>query len=488
MPKIYGGETDFGKGGDQTMNRIGKAGHQLKDVSNDVCIEALCKPGTQEMIRESLEQTGRGSLRNRRLGAVLTVWLTLAMVLRRSDSIPGALAWLMSCLRGRFPGLSLQPVTDGAPSKARKRVGVAPLVALFRRLVGSFRPRPIFHGLRVSALDGTTLDMPDAPANLFVFGKAEEAAFPRLRLVALLDVCSRRIARFRLLHWRRSEHKATSSLVAGLGSQDLLLADRGLYAFSVMTQLLGQKASFLFRLPKNRVVKKKKQIGPGDWIGWICCRVPKDEIPSLPSLKVESIGRKYAQVRLRVRIIQYRIADGSSNLLVTNLLETEAIPAVELVHLYHRRWDIELAYDEVKIHLSHPPSGAVKTILRSKSPRLVIQEVYALLIAYNLVRTTILESAELHNLPPEDLSFVGALRAIELAAPHLASAQNAHELQRNYQRLLDDIAQCHNRRPRRKRRYARVVRRNQGRFSVKRSHHREQRIDFENSIFFAEAA
>jgi Transposase DDE domain len=304
----------------------------------------------------------------------------------------------------------------------------------------------------------------------------------------LLDVCSRRIARFRFLHWRRSEHNATSSLVAGLGSGELLLADRGLYSFPLMMQLLGQKASFLFRLPKNRVVKKKKWKGPGDWIGWICCRVPKDEIPSLPSLKVDSVGKKYAQVRLKVRIIEYRIADGSSNFLVTDLLETEAIPALELVRLYHRRWDIELAYDEVKIHLSHPPAGAVKTILRSKSPRLVIQEVYALLIAYNLVRTTILESAELHNLPPEDLSFVGALKAIELAMPHLVSASNAYELQRNYRRLLEDIAQCHNLRPRRKRKYDRVVRRNQGRFSVKRSYHREQRIDFENSIFFAEAA
>jgi len=470
------------------MKRIGKAGIQLKDISKEVCIEALCKPGTQEMIRESLEQTGREGQRECPLSPVLTVWLNLAMVLRRSDSIPGALAWLISCLRGRFPELPLRPVTDGALSHARKRLGVAPLAALFRRLVGTFRSPPIFHGLRVFALDGTTLDMLETVANLLVFGKAEEAAFPRLRLVALLDVCTRRIVRFRLLQWRRSEHNATSSLAARLGSGDLLLADRGLYSFSLMTQLLGQQASFLFRLPKNRVVKKKKQIGPGDWIGWICCRVPQDEIPSLPSLKVDSVGRKYAYVRLKVRIIEYRIADGPSNFLVTNLLETEAVPAVEWVHLYHRRWDIELAYDEVKIHLSHPPSGAVKTILRSKSPRLVIQEVYALLIAYNLVRTLILESSELHGLPPEDLSFVGALKAIELAMPHLASAQNAYELQRNYRRLLEDIARCHNLRPRRKRKYDRVVRRNQVVFCVKRPHHREQKIDFANSITFAEAA
>jgi hypothetical protein len=410
------------------------------------------------------------------------------MVLRRSDSIPVALAWLMSCLRGRFPGLSLQPVTDGAPYHARKRLGVAPLTVLFRRLSASFRSGPIFHGLRVFALDGTTLDLPETPANLATFGKAEEAALPRLRLVALLDVCTRRITQFRLLHWRRSEHKATPSLAAGLESGDLLLADRGLYSFPLMLQLLRQKASFLFRLPKNRTVKKKKRNGRGDWIGWICYRMPKEELSRWPGLKVDSLGRKYAQVRLKVRILEYRIAGGSSNFLVTNLLETEAIPAVELVHLYHRRWDIELAYDEVKIHLSHPPSGAVKTILRSKSPRLVIQEVYALLIAYNLVRTTLLESAEVHGLPPEDLSFVGALKAIELAMPHLASAQNAYELQRNYRRLLDDIARCHNLRPRRKRRYDRVVRRNQGVFSVKRPHHREQKIDFANSITFEEAA
>ena len=470
------------------MKRIGKAGTELKEISNEVCVEALCQPGTQAMIRDSLEETGRRERRNCPMSSMLTVWLILTMPLRRSDSIPDALAWLISCLRGRFEDLSLQPVTDGAPYHARKRVGVAPLIALFRRLAASFKSHPIFHGLRVFALDGTTLDMPEIKANLATFGKDELAAFPRIRLVALLDVCTRRITRLRLLFWRRSEHNASSSLTAGLGSGDLLLADRGLYSFPLMVQLVRQKASFLFRLPKNRIVKKKKQVGPGEWIGWICYRVPKEEIPHVPGLKVDTVSRKYAQIRLKVRLIKYRIGNGTPNLLVTNLMETEKIPVRELVLLYHRRWDIELAYDEVKIHLSQSPAGAIKTILRSKSPRLVIQEVYALLIAYNLVRTTMLESASLHDLPPEDLSFVGALNAIKLSMPHLASARDAHQLRRIYNRLLDDIAQCLNPRPRRGRQYDRVVRRNQVVFPVKRLHHQQRRIDFANAVVLEEAA
>jgi IS4 transposase len=112
-----------------------------------------------------------------------------------------------------------------------------------------------------------------------------------------------------------------------------------------------------------------------------------------------------------VRVVEYEI-DGlesgeSIYRLITNILETKSAPALELAALYHERWEIETAFDELKVHLR-----GRDVVLRSKTPDLVKQELYGLLLAHFAVRGLMHEAACSANLDTDDLSFVHSLRIV----------------------------------------------------------------------------
>jgi len=474
------------------MKNIGGLGEKLKGISCGMSIEVLCAEGVQEMLKTSLERSNRMGKRDRALHPMFTFWTVLALPLYRFQAIPNVVATLLSGLRGRFPKLPLRPVTDSAIAHARRRMGVAPVIHLFREVARLIDPRPTFQGLRVWAVDGTSIDLPDTPENVKIFGRVTgsrgDSAFPKMRIVVLMDILSRRIKAFRVSPWNRSETRAIPALAQRIGQGDLLLADRGLYSFWILLQILTQGGDFLFRVSAKLKIKKKKTLGKGDWIGVIDYRVPLDRIPRLPGLKVLSRGWKCARVRLKVRVIEFTVLEGGqANRLVTSLLDAEEIDAKKLALLYHERWGIELGYDEMKTHLSSTPKGAAATILRSKSPRLAMQEVYALIVVYNLVRGLILEAAERHHLPADEIGFVDALTTIHLAIPRFAGART-EQLPWFYKQLLDDLADCRNTRPRRPRRYPRVVKIKFGHFLRKRPKHVEQKIDYETAMTLGVAA
>ena len=181
-----------------------------------------------------------------------------------------------------------------------------------------------------------------------------------------------------------------------------------------------------------------------------------------------------------VRVIEYRIRGFERVRLVTSLLDP-SIPPLDLVLEYHRRWEIELALDELKTHQSSTAVGTLKTIFRSRTPRNVMQEAYALFAAYNLVRSTIADAAQRHRLAPDKISFVGSLRAISLMVPRMRGAPS-HRLLALYDQLLLDIAEALIDRPRRGRQYPRVVRVKMSNFKLKRPHHHELKVDFKSTI------
>ena len=113
----------------------------------------------------------------------------------------------------------------------------------------------------------------------------------------------------------------------------------------------------------------------------------------------------------KVRVIEYQIPGFRKRRVATNLLDSEIL-ASEIVRHYHRRWEIELAYDELKTHQCARRKGQCQTVLRSKLPDLVEQEIYAMVTVYNLLRELINEAARKHDLDPLSISFVGALRTL----------------------------------------------------------------------------
>ncbi len=149
--------------------------------------------------------------------------------------------------------------------------------------------------------------------------------------------------------------------------------------------------------------------------------------------------------------------------------------------IYHRRWDIEIAYDEIKTHQCATLRGQSPTTFRSKRPDLVEQELYALLIMYNMVRLLIRRAADEHGKDPRSLSFLDALQHIIDAAP-LMTADPSHQSEDKFQYLLAVIADCEIDRPRRPRINPRVVKVKMSKFGRKSKKHKSEERDIEQEL------
>jgi hypothetical protein len=384
------------------------------------------------------------------------LWFTVCLVLFRKDSIPALFNRLLGALRSRYDWLPARVVTDGALAHARRRLGIRPLKYFFRAL-GRDAPRtPTFYGYRPRVIDGSDFDLPDTPSNARVFGKrtagkGKTSAFPQLRMVVLMDPSTHEPLGVRLGSYRAAEHLGASRLIRTLvEAGDLVLLDRYFCGVPILSQLRERGAHFLTRAPANHklhCIDGRRETG--DYHAEMIRRWPR-----------ATAGR------LEIRVIEYRVNGFERVRLVTSLLDPE-IPAEELIALYHQRWEIELAFDEIKTVLLNVGGGVLKTHLRSKTPRGVIQEAYAALAAYALIRRGMSAAARDADLPPVEIGFAEALRTTARAATAMIGAPTA-KLPGLHARFLDELGACRIHRPRRRRRYARVVRRSSRGFPVKK--------------------
>jgi hypothetical protein len=189
--------------------------------------------------------------------------------------------------------------------------------------------------------------------------------------------------------------------------------------------------------------------------------------------------KKWKKVTLTVRVIILQIPGFRPVRLITTILD-ETISAKEIAIHYHKRWDIEIAYDEIKTHQCATLRGQMPTTLRSKRADLVEQELYAMLITYNLIRSLIYEAASKHNKDPRLISFLDSLQMIIDAAP-IISYQQGNERNR-FDYLLSLIANSLIDRPRRPRVNPRVVKVKMSNFKRKRSGDKSKYRDFEKEI------
>jgi hypothetical protein len=191
-----------------------------------------------------------------------------------------------------------------------------------------------------------------------------------------------------------------------------------------------------------------------------------------------TVGKK--GVDITVRIIQYQIPGFRPARLLTTLLDP-AISARELVIHYHRRWDIEIAYDEIKTHQCATLRGRAPTIFRSKKPELVEQELYAVLIVYNLVRELIHQAVAEQHQEVRRISFLDSLQCIIDAIPQMTIAGPIRaESQLQYLRSL--IAEGVIDRPNRHRLNPRVVKVKMSKYKRKRKIHKSSHRDLENEL------
>ena len=359
-------------------------------LSDHLSLGVLAHVFPRPAVRASLAACGRTSRRRRDLPAEAMVYFVLALGLFRSVSTREVLRCLAEVLRWLGAG-PVRIAGRAALSHARKRLGTEPFDELRSRCVRARAtaetPGAAYGGLLLRAWDGTTLDVPDEAVNRDAFGKPGasrgEAAFPQVRLTALVEVGTRVPLAWAQGPYRESEAAQARRLHDRLGPGQLLLADRGYLGKDHWQEAAATGAELLWRARRDTPLPVQQVLADGSWLS------------------------RYG--KCPVRVVEYALAEAPDETyrLVTTLLDPEAAPAAELAALYHERWEIETAYDELKTHMLGP-----RPILRSKTPELVRQEVEGLMLAYHAVRAFLAEAAGDEDLDPDNLSFVHAVRVV----------------------------------------------------------------------------
>lgn len=436
----------------------------------------------QPLMAETLAEQGKTRWRRGTLLIPgLLIWLVLVLTLRRDLNYDQALNWMLSGFRWLADILPPQAklVSDGAISHARVKLGVEVFRVLWAKLVASFQPLPAdFHGLTSVIFDGSTGTMPDTAANQAAFGKPSArtgvAAFPQVRLMGLLAVAHRRLVDIAFAPYTgkgTGERALLRTILRRLtGTGLLFLMDAGLYAFNILWDIRQRDDHVILKVPAQVQCKRTQRLPDGSWLAELTGKILDPTRPPTPQGH-----RHWKTVTLHVRMLCVEIPGFRPFRLLTTLLDP-AITAREIVLHYHRRWDIEIAYDEIKTHQCATLRGQVPTTFRSKLPDLVKQEIYALAITYNLVRALMCQAAAEHAQDPTTLSFLDALQHILDAAPILTTATpDRREVKRQY--LLTLLADCQIDRPRRPRINPRVIKVKMSKWGRKTAAHKSEKCD-----------
>jgi hypothetical protein len=353
-----------------------------------------------DWIEQALLATGSTTVRHRRLPADQVAWLVIGMALIRNERICDVVDRLELALPGRKP-----QVAASAIPQARARLGAEPMAWLFSRSADAWAHTSArthaWRGLAVYGADGSTLRVADSAENRAHFGGANSvrgaSGYPQVRLVALMALRSHLLAQVAFGPYETGEVTYAEELWPSVPDHAICIVDRGFFAASILLSLTqtGSNRHWLTRAKSNLTWRLVEKLGRGDQIVEMdVCRVARRKHPWLPTT-------------WRARAITYQRKGFRPQILLTSMLDPAAFPASEIVGLYHERWEIELAYDEIKTEMLER-----EETLRSKAPDSVTQELWGIFIAYNLVRLEMERIADELHLPPTRISFVTALTRI----------------------------------------------------------------------------
>lgn len=389
---------------------------------------------TPALVDEVIELSGCREKRQRLLPARLVVYFVLGLCLfSGADSCapPGyrsVMRWLTNGLR-HLHGLALP--TSSALTRARQRLGSKPLELLFdlRRgpLASQGAAGAFAFGLRLVAWDGTGIDAADTPENAGEFG-VTQGGNPQIRLLALTECGTHALldAAFDGVA-RASEHKLARRLLHALGPGMLLLADRNFAGHELRGLVVATGADMAWRIKKNLVFPPVEVLPDGSFLSIM--PTPADSLRHGQARARGKPLRQPPQGHL-VRIIEYTVTAAAGGRirteafrLATTLLDAQQAPAARLAAAYHQRWEIENGYGELKTRLR----GAA-FILRSKTPDLVCQELFAFLVIYQALCALKATAAGLAGIDPDRVSFTVTIRiARDHAAALRPSDQARHD-------------------------------------------------------------
>jgi len=383
-------------------------------ITDFISLGVLTKTIPLAAIQAVLGSTGKASVRQRELPAHVVVYYVIALALYMQSSYREVLRCLLEGIQWLLePGAVVKVAGKSGISQARTRLGWEPLQQLHDNIV---RPIAIkstkgawYRSWRLVSMDGSTLDTADEKDNEKTFGRPSasrgSSAFPQVRFVSLVENGTHVLFGTRMGGIETGEITLAKQVLASLVKGMLCLADRNFYGFALWNQARATGADLLWRIKKNLRLPREKQLPDGSY---------------LSRVYISEKEQRHGENGIVVRVIEYRLdgVPGAEPIyrLLTTILDHEAAPATDLAALYHERWEIETALDELKTHLR-----GSRIVLRSKTPDLVRQEFYGLILAHFAIRGLMHEAALRADEDPDRLSFLHSVRVVRRKIARFAS-------------------------------------------------------------------
>jgi hypothetical protein len=387
------------------------AGSRITDyVSLGVVAKAFPRP----LIEDILTRTGKTSERQRDLPAHVVMYYIIAMALYMQVSYREVLRCLLEGVQWLMD-TKVEPkiAVRSSISQARIRLGWEPVRQLHDEVVhpiATERTRGAWYRRwHLVSLDGSTLELPDEPEHREVFGKQPckvgVTAFPALRFLSLVENGTHVLFGSRLGPYAISENTLAEEVLPNLKPGMLCLADRGFFGFHLWKLGKETGADLVWRTRKSQTLPRENVLEDGSF---------------LSRIYESQAEQKQQRNGMVVRVVEYELVGVPDAepiyRLVTTILDPAEAPAKELAGLYHERWEIETAFDELKTHLR-----GRQITLRSKTADLAKQEFYGLLMAHFAVRGLMHEAALMGDVDPDRLSFMHSVRVIRRKMTRFAS-------------------------------------------------------------------
>lgn len=387
-----------------------------------ISLGVLAETIPRDLIEDALTETGRREQRSRRLPAHVMVRFCLAMCLFYDEDYEEVMRTLVGSLTemNSWRDDWVIPSTS-AITQARQRLTAQPLKVLFERIAAPVAGRGTkgawLGARRLMAIDGFMLDVPDTPDNVTEFGRLDNgpkaSAFPQVRVLALEECGSHASISASFGACKMDERSLLADLMGAFEPDMLVIADRNFYSFALWTQALDTGADLLWRVTATVSLPVVEPLHDGSYRSILIN--PKITGTRRQTLinQVRAGHQVPTDAAIPVRVIEYEIPDREGNgtgeliCLITTILDPGEATAIELATAYHERWESETSFREKKTYLRG--SGRV---LRSKSPEMVRQEIWALLLTHYAIRKLMCHAADEAGLDPDRLSFMRSLRVI----------------------------------------------------------------------------
>jgi hypothetical protein len=379
------------------------AGSRITDY---ISLGVIARFFPADKVRDVLKETDRASVRERDLPAHVVVYYVIALALYMRSSYREVLRCLLEGVQWLLdPSAKVKVAGKSGISQARSRLGSEPVKKLYDAVVAPIAEKRTkgawYRQWRLVSLDGSTLDVADTAENEKVFGRPGasrgSSAFPKIRFVSLLENGTHVLWAARMDKYATDELTLAKSVVPALRKGMLCLADRFYPSYKLWRAAAQTGADLLWRARQNARLDVEKRLPDGSY---------------LSRIYASTSDRRNRRHGIVVRVIDYRLKDvkdaESVYRLITTILDHALAPAKELAALYHERWEIETALDELKTHLR----GA-QIVLRSKTPELVKQEFFGLLMAHFAIRGLMHEAALKADEDPDQLSFLHSVRVVQ---------------------------------------------------------------------------